>query len=281
MKYIRRYNESNSEGLNEEQIKDFCETHLAYLMDEGLRILVSSQGKVTLSLRLVHNKTWLDIKDHIIPFLIHLKNDYELMNIGKDDRFGSYNMEFNIVPGAGSAYGSYPEWFHIDNVISEKIDKHRLNDDSRILTIQFQIEDSTKYDLISQITNEGFEANSYEKRMELQEFANDYLAYLIDDEWSVSVWGFTTSYKIVLLSPRSVKRNRVHHDDVTWLSVKNRIIPFVQMLATRYHLGYEGSSTIIRIEASYSDDIHIKNAEQLEDLSDDMLFYSFSIVVKK
>ena len=122
---------------------------------------------------------------------------------------------------------------------------------------------------------------AYEKRMELQEFANDYLAYLIDDEWSVSVWGFTTSFKIVLMSPRSVKRNRVHHDDVTWLSVKNRIIPFVQMLSNKYHLGYEGSSSIIRIEGTYSDDIHIKDIDQLEDLSDDMLFYSFSIVVKK
>jgi len=122
---------------------------------------------------------------------------------------------------------------------------------------------------------------AYEKRRELQEFSNDYLAYLIDDEWSVSVWGFTTSFKIVLLSPRSVKRNRVHHDDVQWLSVKNHIIPFVQMLSNRHHLGYEGSSSIIRIEGTYSDDIHIRNIEQLEDLSDDMLFYSFSIVIKK
>ena len=122
---------------------------------------------------------------------------------------------------------------------------------------------------------------AYEKRRELQDFANDYLAYLIDDEWSVSVWGFTTSFKIVLLSPRSVKRNRVHHDDVTWLSVKNHIIPFVQMLSNKYQVGYEGSSSIIRIEATYSDDIHIKDIDQLEDLRDDMLFYSFSIVVKK
>lgn len=243
MRYIRRYNESNSEGLNVEQIKDFCETHLAYLMDEGLRVLVSSQGKVMVQIRLVHNKTWLDIKDHIIPFLIHLKNEYDLISIASDrpTRFGSYNLEFNIIP---EGYGSYPEFFNIDQVISDKIDKHRFNDDYKVLSIQFRIEDSTKYDLISQITNEGFVANSYEKRMELQEFANDCLAYLIDDEWSVSVCGFTTSFKIVLLSPRSVKRNRVHHDDVTWLSVKNRIIPFVQMLATRYHLGYEGSSFI-------------------------------------
>ena len=129
--------------------------------------------------------------------------------------------------------------------------------------------------------NESFNDESRNKRAELQDFCNDYLAYLIDDEWSVSVWGFTTSFKIVLLSPRSVKRNRVHHDDVTWLSVKNHIIPFVQMLSNKYHLGYEASSSIIRIEASYSDDIHIKDVDQLEDLSDDMLFYSFSIVVKK
>ena len=129
--------------------------------------------------------------------------------------------------------------------------------------------------------NEAFNEESTDKRRELQEFANDYLAYLIDDEWSVSVWGFTTSFKIVLLSPRSVKRNRVHHDDVEWLSVKNHIIPFVQMLSNRYQLGYEASSTIIRIEATYSDDIHIKDIDQLEDLRDDMLFYSFSIVVKK
>ena len=129
--------------------------------------------------------------------------------------------------------------------------------------------------------NEAFNDESTEKRAELQEFANDYLAYLIDDEWSVSVWGFTTSFKIVLLSPRSVKRNRVHHDDVAWSSVKNHIIPFVQMLSNRYDLGYEVSSSIMRIEPSYSDDIHIKDIKQLEDLSDDMLFYSFSIVVKK
>ena len=129
--------------------------------------------------------------------------------------------------------------------------------------------------------NEAFNDESTNKRRELQEFSNDYLAYLIDDEWSVSVWGFTTSFKIVLLSPRSVKRNRVHHDDVTWLSVKNHIIPFVQMLSNTYQVGYEGSSSIIRIEGTYSDDIHIRNIDQLEDLSDDMLFYSFSIVVKK
>jgi hypothetical protein len=33
MRYIKRYNESNSEGLDEQEIKDFCEMNLAYLME--------------------------------------------------------------------------------------------------------------------------------------------------------------------------------------------------------------------------------------------------------
>ena len=41
MRYIKKYNESNSEGLTEEVIKDFCEMNLAYLMDDGLKVLVS------------------------------------------------------------------------------------------------------------------------------------------------------------------------------------------------------------------------------------------------
>ena len=147
MKYIRRYNEGNSEGLNEEEVKDFCETHLAYLMDEGLRVLVSPDSirtfgiidyKVTLSFRLVTNKKWIDIKDRVIPFLTHLKNEYDLVSIASDrpTRFGSYNLEFNIIP---EGYGSYPEFFNIDQVISEKIDKHRFNDDYKVLSIQFKI----------------------------------------------------------------------------------------------------------------------------------------------
>ena len=70
MKYIRSYNESNSEGLNELEIKDFCEINLAYLMDDGLKVLVSEEVfdlkvidyKVTLSFRLLANKRWVQLK---------------------------------------------------------------------------------------------------------------------------------------------------------------------------------------------------------------------------
>ena len=147
MKYIRSYNESNSAGLTQEEVQDFCETHLAYLMDDGLRVLVSPDSvrifgvidyKVTLSFRSVANKKWIDIKDQVIPFLTHLGNGYDLISIASDrpTRFGSYNLEFNIVP---EGYGSYPEFFNIDGVISDKFDSHRFNDDYKVLSIQFKI----------------------------------------------------------------------------------------------------------------------------------------------
>ena len=84
---LEQSNES-SEGLTEEQIVDFCEINLAYLMDDGLRVLVSelaepfllsSEYKVTLSFRRVINKKWIEIKDQIIPFLTHLRNEYDLV----------------------------------------------------------------------------------------------------------------------------------------------------------------------------------------------------------
>jgi len=145
MKYIKSYNESSSEGLTEEDIQDFCEINLAYLVDDGLKVLVSPDYfdlkvidyKVTLSFRLYANKRWGQIKDHVIPFLTHLRNEYELL---AEDR-GLYqtfvtNIRIDLI---GSAT-TYPDWFNIDDVISEKIvPAGRLQDDYKISTIQFKI----------------------------------------------------------------------------------------------------------------------------------------------
>jgi hypothetical protein len=142
MKYIKKYNESNSEGLDEQEIKDFCEMNLAYLMDDGLRVLVSPDYfdlkvidyKVTLSFRLFANKRWGQIKDQVIPFLTHLRNEYELVTM--DRRLVSPTVRIEII---GSVV-IYPDWFNIDDVISEKIvPAGRLADDYKISTIQFKI----------------------------------------------------------------------------------------------------------------------------------------------
>ena len=134
MRYIKSYNESNSEGLTEEQIKDFCEMNLAYLMDDGLRVLVIElaepflEYKVTLSFRRVINKKWIEIKDQIIPFLTHLRNAYNGTLIP--------NIRIEMIgPNC-----TYPDWFNIEDIISDKIvPVGRLNDDYKVLTIQFKI----------------------------------------------------------------------------------------------------------------------------------------------
>ena len=141
MKYIRSYNESNSAGLTQEEVQDFCETHLAYLMDEGLRVLVKEDDlEVTLSFRLVVSKSWSDIKDQIIPFLTHLRNEYDLVTMDhfKDKLFISPNIRIDII----GSVAIYPDWFNINDIISEKIvPAGRLNDDYKISKIQFKIKD--------------------------------------------------------------------------------------------------------------------------------------------
>ena len=142
MRYIKKYNESNSEGLTEEVIKDFCEMNLAYLMDDGLRVLVSPDYfdlkvidyKVTLSFRLFANKRWGQIKDQVIPFLTHLRNGYELVTM--DRRLVSPTVRIEII----GLESTYSDWFNIDDIISEKIvPAGRLRDDYKVVTIQFKI----------------------------------------------------------------------------------------------------------------------------------------------
>ena len=143
VKNLKMFNES----LNEEEVKDFCETHLAYLMDDGLRVLVSTEDlspselnlltikdKVTLSFRLFDNKRWGQIKDQVIPFLTHLKNEYELL--GFDELFQNQDIKIDII----GLDNIYPNWFNINDIISESIvPAGRLRDDYEIFTIQFKI----------------------------------------------------------------------------------------------------------------------------------------------
>lgn len=145
MRYIKKYNESNSEGLTEEVIKDFCEMNLAYLMDDGLKVLVSPDYfdlkvidyKVTLSFRLFVNKRWGQIKDQVIPFLTHLKNEYELL---AEDRGLYQTFVSNIKIDIIGLDNIYPNWFNINHIISESIvPAGRLRDDYEIFTIQFKI----------------------------------------------------------------------------------------------------------------------------------------------
>jgi hypothetical protein len=89
MKYLKRYNES-VEGSVEVELRDFCETNLAYLIDEGFELSVGRIRPKNLNffnisiLRANSDLSyfkWNSIKDHIIPFLTHLSKRYEIKGL--------------------------------------------------------------------------------------------------------------------------------------------------------------------------------------------------------
>ena len=84
MKHLKKFNESLTTDEFEE-LKDFCETSLAYLLDEDLDISFRQNlynTRVTLYIgdlsMLDHLFKWNDVKDYYIPFLQMLVRRYEL-----------------------------------------------------------------------------------------------------------------------------------------------------------------------------------------------------------
>ena len=83
MKYLKPFNE-NTDNFKEE-LQDFCDNNLAYLLDEGTEIQVIESPGGWSELHLIRilldqPKRWNEIKDHIIPFLTRLVSKYEISN---------------------------------------------------------------------------------------------------------------------------------------------------------------------------------------------------------
>jgi len=78
MKHLRRFNESLKEEL-----QDFCETYLAYLIDEDFKIRISKfEGddfhQIIIGTSEPRNFLWSQVKDQVLPFLHFLFKNYEL-----------------------------------------------------------------------------------------------------------------------------------------------------------------------------------------------------------
>ncbi len=88
MKHLKKFNES-LEPVEVDELKDFCENCLAYLLDDGYNVSVSMRDQVKypdkpyiiVSLGLLEPRKfyWNDVKDYYIPFLQMLQRRYELL----------------------------------------------------------------------------------------------------------------------------------------------------------------------------------------------------------
>jgi hypothetical protein len=90
MRYLKRFNESVD---LESQLRDFSETYLAYLLDDGYKVQVSATNlKTQFMIKLYkiteineeeyesNEFTWLDVKDSYIPFLHMLNREYDIID---------------------------------------------------------------------------------------------------------------------------------------------------------------------------------------------------------
>lgn len=97
MKHLKRFNEEltfyqelvlspEEISLKKEELRDFCETYLAYLLDEGfeLKIYGGSQltsNDITLQKQDRSIFSWQDIIDQFLPFLKFLRDNYNLEKV--------------------------------------------------------------------------------------------------------------------------------------------------------------------------------------------------------
>ena len=101
MIHLRKFNES----VNKEELQDFCDTYLAYLLDEGYSIEAGEIGfdEYLLVLRNATKPTnvpidspellftWEEVKDQFIPFLHILSKQY---TITRSIKFWVLNKKF-------------------------------------------------------------------------------------------------------------------------------------------------------------------------------------------
>jgi len=153
MRYLKRFNEAlerDYEGdftaTTLDEIKDYCELNLAYLLDLGMTIKCSDviddrtnqhECLVELSFDGIAAST---ILDQVIPFFKRIKNDYELGTFYNQD----LDMRFRFNTSDGQYHISYDELDKVEGMIMSKPSVQRNIDagfDVEIYNIDFYIND--------------------------------------------------------------------------------------------------------------------------------------------
>jgi hypothetical protein len=155
MRYLKRFFESFDENV----LQDFCETHLAYLLDDGYELYIGDErGKKTISITIpsdVSNEDgeydtgefeWDNVKDHYITFLTHLNNKYNVVAYfdqgwftrDDDDALRSKFVEF-FTNSAGVKPGEeqYRHYYSVQEVLDDK--PSELNSYLYEITVKVQL----------------------------------------------------------------------------------------------------------------------------------------------
>jgi len=144
MRYLKRFNESVD---LESQLRDFSESYLAYLLDDGYRVeVLPTNLKTQFMIKLYkiteineeeyesNEFTWLDVKDSYIPFLHMLNRDYDIIDDviefydGGDEEIEAEEVE-KVLSGDVLPHGRDNEyileilvWINFDKPIKESVE---------------------------------------------------------------------------------------------------------------------------------------------------------------
>lgn len=230
MRYLKPFNEA----IEPDEIKDFCEMYLAYLLDDGYALAFWENGRVT-QIDFVKPKTdvehiavdWMDwdqIKDSFIPFLKVLDKQYDI----KD------NLIFFQIRGAAQVKMSFQDV--IDDKVKEKIftvtkgyKNHDYDHATVISSVKIVVLDHSVGQYSWQLrTNESL-------KDDVLEFTQDRLAYLMDDGFDITTRdtqnGYWREYNIDCTRISIVKRS-----GFAWEEITDRFSPYIYMLNKEYSI---------------------------------------------
>lgn len=244
MKYLKRIFES----LDKDELKDFCETNLAYLLDDPdfeIRIEDTDWKKPSRFVSVVLCKTvnlesgqvmrtnfnWGEVKDHVVPFVIQLHKNYKFDTSGSDN--GSV---IEVRQRHESREFTYEKFIRVvDNW---------YEDDDEIQYIEIMLENDTKEQesLMRYLKSYNESVGGVD---DVKEFCLNYLANLLDDStYQLSVtsqmsdYRVSPSYFVCLTRSISYDGRTIEgaQDIIQWNDVKDHIIPFLHMLIREYSI---------------------------------------------
>jgi hypothetical protein len=208
------------------EFTEYCETNLAYLMDEGFKIRIGQNISVHLvdnsgsqmkfypnpsyhnvSILIIKENSlttgderedffWKDVQDQFIPFILRLEKEYNIEKIeflGEDD------------------------FHYIKDNFEEELDSQPIR---RVSYIDIFL--SGEKEQINE---------SLSQKEEIEDFCDTHLAYLTDENFSINYaehyGGNVTELTIKTLGVTQI---------FTWEQVKDHFIPFLYMLSKEYKL---------------------------------------------
>jgi regulator of sigma D len=223
MKYIKLFEAFDRLSRDQKsELQDYCETNLAYLMDEGFKIRIGQNiDNTTLKRRAIRNVTiqitkkdsadtsdidredffWKDVKDQIIPFVLRLEKVYDIEKVRLLTEEGVYYIKSDFAKGLDEQ--PYQELSYMDIFLSGE--KEQINE-------------------------------SLSPKEELEDFCDTHLAYLTDEGFSIDYEELYGGHCTNVTIRHSKREDSKYSHDFSWDEIKDRFIPFIQMLSKEYEL---------------------------------------------